>query len=181
MAKEKGLISLEDFAQLQKFIECEPFSCSFSSGDFFLMTLHASVPAPRSGLLTQPTLLEVQPLYPSSLLTACPRPQRWKTGYCCEGANMFLPSCIGSFLLTHLTCGCPSRTLAEGQAILVFLSYSDSTKRVSDVLRVFDDGEMNRFCQGDVSGMAHAFLDYLSTGIPNFQKFLWARFLLSPL
>uniref|UniRef100_UPI003012D14C diacylglycerol kinase alpha isoform 4 n=1 Tax=Mus musculus TaxID=10090 RepID=UPI003012D14C len=27
-----------------------------------------------------------------------------------------------------------------------------STKRVSDVLKVFDDGEMNRFCQGDVSG-----------------------------
>lgn len=27
-----------------------------------------------------------------------------------------------------------------------------STKRVSDVLKVFDDGEMNRFCQGDAIG-----------------------------
>lgn len=56
-----------------------------------------------------------------------------------------------------------------------------STKRVSDVLKVFDDGEMNRFCQGDVSGTGHSFLNYLSTGIPNFWGFLWAHFLLSPL
>lgn len=63
----------------------------------------------------------------------------------------------------------------------MFLSYSDSNKRVSDVLKVFDDGDMNRYCQGDVSGTGHAFLDYLSTGIPNFREFLWARFLLSPL
>ena len=86
----------------------------------------------------------------------------------------------------------------------MFLSYSDSTKRVSDVLKVFDDGEMNRFCQGDVSGTGdvlkvfddgemnrfcqgdvsgtgHSFLNYLSTGIPNFWGFLWAHFLLSPL
>lgn len=33
MAKERGLISPNDFAQLQKYMECESFSQSFSSGD----------------------------------------------------------------------------------------------------------------------------------------------------
>lgn len=33
MAKERGLISPNDFAQLQKYMECESSSQSFSSGD----------------------------------------------------------------------------------------------------------------------------------------------------
>lgn len=45
MAKEKGLISPEDFAQLQQYMECESFSRPLSSGGFLFGTLHPSVPA----------------------------------------------------------------------------------------------------------------------------------------
>uniref|UniRef100_A0A8C9PGX6 Diacylglycerol kinase n=1 Tax=Spermophilus dauricus TaxID=99837 RepID=A0A8C9PGX6_SPEDA len=51
MAKERGLLSPEDFAQLQKYMECEPSSQLFSSGDypknpsFFLLYFPHQAPA----------------------------------------------------------------------------------------------------------------------------------------
>lgn len=35
--------------------------------------------------------------------------------------------------------------------LVLLSSYPDSTKKVSDVLKLFEDGDMTRFCQEDVS------------------------------
>lgn len=43
--------------------------------------------------------------------------------------------------------------------LVLLSSYADSTKKVSDVLKLFEDGDMNRFCQEDVSVMGHPLLD----------------------
>lgn len=65
----------------------------------------------------------------------------------------------------------------------------DSTRKVSDVLKLFEDGEMAEYLQGDVSGSweilsftnsSHLCFCY-SIGMPNFQGLFWAQPLLSSL
>lgn len=62
-------------------------------------------------------------------------------------------------------------------ALLVLCSHLDSTQKVSDVLKLFEDGEMAKYLQGDVSGSwevlsltnsAHLCFCY-SIGVPIFQ------------
>lgn len=49
--------------------------------------------------------------------------------------------------------------------LVLLSSYPDSTKKVSDVLKLFEDGDMNRFCQEDVSDMGCPLLDSQLAGI----------------
>lgn len=89
---------------------------------------------------------------------------------------------------------CLGGSLAEGREsrtrLMLFfhsLYTLDSTKKVSDVLKLFEDGEMADYLQGDVSGSweilsltnsSHLCFCY-SIGIPSFQRLFWAHPLLS--
>lgn len=84
---------------------------------------------------------------------------------------------------------CLGGTLAEGREsrtrLMLFfhsLYTLDSTKKVIDVLKLFEDGEMADYLQGDVSGSweilsltnsSHLCFCY-SIGIPSFQRLSWA-------
>lgn len=120
-------------------------------------------------------------------------------GYHFGGSDMLF-SLYSEFLVfsleSFLPIGYLGGTLAEGREswtrwmpFFHSLHTLDSTKKVSDVLKLFEDGEMAEFLQGDVSGSweilsltnssQHCFC--YSIGISNFQGLFWAYPLLSSL
>lgn len=60
---------------------------------------------------------------------------------------------LGSAWDTGRGQGEPSQT----NALLSLSSHLDSTKKVSDVLKLFEDGEMAKYLQEDVSGSSEIF------------------------
>nr|XP_028685423.1 diacylglycerol kinase alpha isoform X2 [Macaca mulatta] len=102
MAKERGLISPSDFAQLQKYMESSSVALS-------------------------------------SVLLRCAHD--W------EREEREMGRCARSRLSTHLRCTWTACSSSQRRGVK-----SDSTKKVSDVLKLFEDGEMAKYVQGDAIG-----------------------------
>lgn len=188
MANDRGLISPSDFAQLQKYMECESSSrpevlqkpahsplLLTPSPDFPVAFSQSAPEGGRAGEEARGTWGLGAVAAAAHLLgtsTACPRSQ---TRHLSRGTTLqhlkrrsrgFLFAFLGFFLefLSSAHSNLPScrvsePTLAEGResqtrlTLLRPLHTLDSTRKVSDVLKLFEEGEMSEYLQGDVSGL----------------------------